>query len=96
MASPEDMERMYVHLAQVLEEIDFRDRTPGGTNLMSRIRRFLQRAELDKNEVNIVRGILTATQKRRRQAGDPHVGKDGEVAPERESPERESPEKDLE
>ena len=33
---------MYVHLAEVLEEIDFRDRTPGGTNLMSRIRRFMQ------------------------------------------------------
>ncbi len=60
---------MYVHLAQVLEEIDFRDRTQSGTNLMARIRRFMQRAELDKNEVNIVRGILTAVQKRRRQAG---------------------------
>src|SRR6185312_11698203 len=31
-ASPEDMERMYAHLAQVLEEIDFRDRTQSGTN----------------------------------------------------------------
>jgi tRNA C32,U32 (ribose-2'-O)-methylase TrmJ len=36
---------------------------------MSRIRRFMQRAELDKNEVNIVRGILTAVQNRRRHAG---------------------------
>ena len=70
MAAPEDMERMYVHLAQVLEEIDFRDRTQSGTNLMGRIRRFLQRAELDKNEVNILRGILTAVQNRRRHAGD--------------------------
>jgi tRNA C32,U32 (ribose-2'-O)-methylase TrmJ len=69
MAAPEDMERMYVHLAQVMEEIDFRDRTQSGTNLMSRIRRFMQRAELDKNEVNIVRGILTAVQNRRRHAG---------------------------
>jgi TrmH family RNA methyltransferase len=69
MAAPEDMERMYVHLAQVLEEIDFRDRTQSGTNLMGRIRRFMQRAELDKNEVNIMRGILTAVQKRRRHAG---------------------------
>jgi TrmH family RNA methyltransferase len=69
MAAPEDMERMYVHLAQVLEEIDFRDRTQSGTNLMGRIRRFLQRAELDKNEVNILRGILTAVQNRRRHAG---------------------------
>ena len=31
-----------------------------------RIRRFLQRAELDENEVNILRGILTAVQNRRR------------------------------
>jgi tRNA C32,U32 (ribose-2'-O)-methylase TrmJ len=69
MAAPEDLERMYVHLAQVLEEIEFRDRTQSGTNLMARIRRFLQRAELDKNEVNIVRGILTAVQNRRRYAG---------------------------
>ncbi len=66
---------MYVHLAQVLEEIDFRDRTQSGTNLMGRIRRFLQRAELDKNEVNILRGILTAVQNRRRHAGAvPRVG----------------------
>jgi tRNA C32,U32 (ribose-2'-O)-methylase TrmJ len=66
---------MYVHLAQVLEEIDFRDRTQSGTNLMGRIRRFLQRAELDKNEVNILRGILTAVQNRRRHAGGvPRVG----------------------
>ena len=81
MAAPEDMERMYVHLAQVLEEIDFRDRTQSGTNLMSRIRRFMQRAELDKNEVNIVRGILTAVQNRRRHAGGtPRVGSaDGAV-----------------
>jgi tRNA C32,U32 (ribose-2'-O)-methylase TrmJ len=38
---------------------------------MSRIRRFLQRAELDANEVNILRGILTAVQSRRRTAGEP-------------------------
>ena len=64
------MERLYRHLAQVLEEIDFRDRTQSGTHLMSRIRRLLQRAELDQNEVNILRGILTAVQGRRRHAGE--------------------------
>ena len=41
------MERLYAHLEQVLEEVDFRDRTQSGTHLMTRIRRFLQRAELD-------------------------------------------------
>ncbi len=64
------MERLYAHLEQVLEEIDFRDRTQRGTNLMNRIRRFLQRAELDVNEVNILRGMLTAVQQRRRRAGE--------------------------
>jgi TrmH family RNA methyltransferase len=69
LASPEEMERLYVHLEEVFEEIDFRDRTQSGTNLMSRIRRFLQRAELDQNETNILRGVLTAVQNRRRTAG---------------------------
>jgi TrmH family RNA methyltransferase len=69
LADPQDMQRLYAHLAQVLEEIDFRDRTQSGTHLMARIRRFLQRAELDRNEVNILRGILTAVQRRRRHAG---------------------------
>jgi TrmH family RNA methyltransferase len=69
LATPAAMERMYAHLATVLEEIEFRDRTQSGTHLMNRIRRMLQRAELDANEVNILRGILTAVQNRRRRAG---------------------------
>jgi TrmH family RNA methyltransferase len=69
LATPEEMERLYVHLAQVMEEVDFRDRTQAGTNLMARIRRFIQRAELDQNEANILRGLLTAIQSKRRTAG---------------------------
>jgi TrmH family RNA methyltransferase len=69
LATMQNLELMYAHLASVLEEIDFRDRTQNGSNLMNRIRRFVQRAELDGNEVNIVRGILTAVQQRRRRAG---------------------------
>jgi tRNA (cytidine32/uridine32-2'-O)-methyltransferase len=69
LASSQAMERLYVHLGAVLEEVDFRDRTQKGTSLMARIRRFLQRAELDENEVNILRGILTAVQSKRRAAG---------------------------
>jgi len=70
LAGAEEMARLYEHFAQVLEEIEFRDRTESGTHLMERIRRFLQRAELDQNEVNILRGILTAVQSRRRHAGE--------------------------
>jgi tRNA C32,U32 (ribose-2'-O)-methylase TrmJ len=65
------MARLYEHLEAVLEEVDFRDRTQQGTNLINRMRRFLQRAELDSNEVNILRGLLTAVQQRRRRAGEP-------------------------
>jgi tRNA (cytidine32/uridine32-2'-O)-methyltransferase len=75
LASPPQMQQLYVHLEQVLQEIDFKDRTKAGTHLMSRIRRFLQRAELDLNEVNILRGILTAIQNRRRMAGAAPVPK---------------------
>lgn len=70
LASGEEMACLFAHFAQVLEEIDFRDRTHSGTHLMSRIRRLLQRAELDQNEVHILRGILTAVQGRRRHAGE--------------------------
>jgi tRNA (cytidine32/uridine32-2'-O)-methyltransferase len=70
LATPEAMESMYGHLGQVMELVDFRDRTHSGTNLMSRMRRFLQRAELDINEVNILRGFFTAIEQRRRRAGE--------------------------
>jgi TrmH family RNA methyltransferase len=70
LATATEMERLYVHLAEVLELIDFRDRTQRGTHLMNRLRRLLQRAQLDANEANILRGILTAVQQHRRRAGE--------------------------
>ena len=72
LASASEMERFYAHLEQVLEEIDFRDRTGAG-HLMARIRRLFNRTVLDQNEMNILRGILTSVQGRRRRAGEPHA-----------------------
>jgi tRNA (cytidine32/uridine32-2'-O)-methyltransferase len=72
LATPEQMEGLYAHLQQVMDEVGFRDRTQGGTHLMGRIRRLFNRAELDGNELNILRGILTSVQGRRRKAGDEH------------------------
>ncbi len=69
LASAADLALLYEHWAAVLEEVDFRDRTQSGTHLMGRLRRFVQRAEPDVNEINILRGFLTAVQKRRRPAG---------------------------
>jgi TrmH family RNA methyltransferase len=68
LASAAEMTRLYAHIEQVLDYIDFRDRTGGG-HLMARIRRLFNRAQLDQNEMNILRGILTAVQARRRPAG---------------------------
>jgi len=62
LAPGADMERFYAHLQQVMDEVDFKDRTTGGTHLMTRIRRLFQRCEMDQNEVNILRGILKAMQ----------------------------------
>jgi tRNA (cytidine32/uridine32-2'-O)-methyltransferase len=70
LASAAEMARLYEHFEQVLDEIDFRDRTGGG-HLMARIRRLFNRALLDQNENNILRGVLTAVQARRRTAGQP-------------------------
>jgi TrmH family RNA methyltransferase len=72
LASATEMQRFYEHLEQVLDEIDFRDRTGEG-HLMARIRRLFNRAVLDQNEVNILRGILTSVQGRRRRAGESHA-----------------------
>lgn len=69
LATPPQMQHLYGHLEQVLEDVNFKDRTLAGTHLMTRMRRFLQRAELDQNEANILRGIFTAVQGRRRTAG---------------------------
>ncbi|MGD0490659.1 MAG: RNA methyltransferase [Steroidobacteraceae bacterium] len=66
LAASGDMERFYSHLQEVLEEVEFEDRTG---YLMERLRRLFNRAQLDGNELNIMRGILSAVQGRRRRAG---------------------------
>jgi tRNA C32,U32 (ribose-2'-O)-methylase TrmJ len=66
LAPSGDVEHFYAHLHQVLNEIDFDDRTG---HLMERLRRLFNRAQLDRNELNIMRGILSAVQGRRGQSG---------------------------
>jgi tRNA C32,U32 (ribose-2'-O)-methylase TrmJ len=65
LAPAGDVEHFYAHLHQVLNEIDFEDRTG---HLMERLRRLFNRAQLDRNELNIMRGILSAVQGRRGQS----------------------------
>jgi TrmH family RNA methyltransferase len=65
LAPAGDVEHFYKHLNEVLNEIDFADRTG---HLMERLRRLFNRAQMDRNELNIMRGILSAVQGRRGQS----------------------------
>ena len=64
VATQDEMLHFYRHLEQVLVEIDFLD--PSNPRfLMRRLKRLFSRAGPDKNEINILRGILTAVQRSR-------------------------------
>ena len=65
LAPSADVEHFYAHLHEVMNEIDFEDRTG---HLMERLRRLFNRAQLDRNELNIMRGLLSAVQGRRGQS----------------------------
>ena len=58
-ATGEEMENFHVHLERVLTDIEFFD-PDNPRHLLRRIRRLFIRARPDKNEINILRGILTA------------------------------------
>lgn len=61
----DDMERFFTHLEQVLVELEFLN-PEHPKKLMRRLRRLFHRAAPAANEMNILRGILTAVQDQRR------------------------------
>lgn len=63
-ATAEEIEFYFVHLEAVLTESGFLNPENPRT-LMRRLRRLYHKAEPDKNEINILRGILTALDPRR-------------------------------
>jgi TrmH family RNA methyltransferase len=62
-ATSEELEYFYAHLEQTLKDIRFLDPDNPRT-LMRRLRRLFLRARPDKNEINILRGILTAVDRK--------------------------------
>jgi tRNA (cytidine32/uridine32-2'-O)-methyltransferase len=58
----DSMEHFYTHLEQTMIDIEFLD-PAAPRQLMQRMRRLFSRVRLDKMELNILRGILTDTQK---------------------------------
>lgn len=67
LATVDDMERLYVHLSDVLDGTHFRNHSNNG-HVMARVRRIFSRAQLDQKEVRILRGILAAVQEGKTQA----------------------------
>ncbi len=62
LATMEEVEQFYAHLETVMVESEFLD--PAKPKfLMHRLRRLYNRTRLEKQELNILRGILTAVQK---------------------------------
>jgi tRNA (cytidine32/uridine32-2'-O)-methyltransferase len=64
MASNAEMEGFFGHLAQALDDIGFTDERRSA-KLLRRLRRLFHRAAPDSEEVNILRGILSAAQGRK-------------------------------
>jgi tRNA (cytidine32/uridine32-2'-O)-methyltransferase len=69
-APVQDVESFFEHLEQALVDVEFHRREKP-RQLMTRLRRLFQRAQMDQMEINILRGILTAVQK---SAGRPGSG----------------------
>lgn len=71
VASNAEMEGLFAHLEQALDDIGFID-ARRSDKLMRRLRRLFHRAAPDADEVNILRGILSAAQGRKsmRQPGE--------------------------
>lgn len=67
LASNDEVEGFYQHLRQVMIEVEFLDpKQP--KRLMPKIRRLFNRSRLEKMEIRILRGILTAVQKQQKSA----------------------------
>jgi len=63
LADHDEIERLFVHLEETLVDIEFLD-PDNPRQLMPRLRRLLMRAVPDKVEVNVLRGVLRAVQKK--------------------------------
>lgn len=62
-ATANEVDGLLAHMESVMIDVDFLDPQKPG-RLMPRLRRLFQRSHLDRMEVNILRGLLTAVQKK--------------------------------
>jgi tRNA (cytidine32/uridine32-2'-O)-methyltransferase len=64
VASADEMEGLFQHLGQTMADIGFSDQRQSD-KLQRRLRRLFLRARPDQDEINILRGILSAAQGRK-------------------------------
>ncbi len=72
LATAEELDGLHAHLAEAIRDLGFSDPAQS-KKLLMRLRRLFNRARLDRVELNILRGILSAAQGRKtpgRFAGD--------------------------
>ena len=63
LATNDDIERFYAHLESVMVDTGFLDPTQP-RRLMPKLRRLFGRAGLERDEINILRGVLDAVEKK--------------------------------
>lgn len=64
LATAEELEGLHAHLAEAIRDLGFSDPAQS-KKLLMRLRRLFNRARLDRVELNILRGILSAAQGRK-------------------------------
>jgi tRNA C32,U32 (ribose-2'-O)-methylase TrmJ len=62
LATAEEQESFHEHLIHTLFEIGFLHERKSSPSLLRRLRRIFNRAGLEKTDIHILRGILTAVQ----------------------------------
>ena len=67
LANGEEMESFHGHLLQALYDIGFLHQRKSSPTLIRRLRRIFNRCGLEKTDIHILRGILSAAQKKNRQ-----------------------------
>lgn len=64
LASGKEMESFFDHLIQTMYDVGFLHARKSSPALLRRVRRLFNRAALEKTDINILRGLLTAVQNR--------------------------------
>ena len=63
LANSDQTERLINHMDELMQEVEFYD-TQNPRKLLTRVRRFFKRSQIDVMEANIFRGLFSAIQKR--------------------------------